>query len=609
VSALELIDWLSQALFVLLFFGLLAATVKHRSALLIEATLLFGGFAFVVVQSRIIDVTGIGVPPWWGGVIATLVMAMPYLMLRLAAEFTDVRPVVMRLTEAGLVGASVTVFVATQPYTNGIVVVLIGYFLLVSGYSAVLFVRQARRVHGVTRRRLEAIALGMAVFAASIGLLGAASQSAEAIATALGQLLLLVAAVCWLLGFIPPSPLRRLWQEPELRAFLGRAATLTRLPDIDVILTELTERTAAVTGDRAVIGLWLPEQRTLRFLDPVAGAAFVVPAGDDLASIAFREQRTQFVPDATAADPARAELYHARRVKTVLTAPITAGERQLGLLMVYGGRAPIFVEDDLHLVSLLAEQAAVVLESRALIDEAAGVRAHEVAARLKEDFLSAAAHDLKTPLTTLRGQSQLLLRQAERTPDAPADRAGLARVAAAGERLATLVEVLLDASRIENGQLVLHLETLDLAALAMELSRWDRPGRSAIGFDADGAVLEGRYDRARMTQLLENLIENAVKYSPQGGAVTVRTWQEGDVARISVADSGIGISDVDLPHVFERFRRGQNVDDRRFSGMGLGLYISAGIVAEHGGRIWVESEVGRGSTFHVALPIIVAVSP
>jgi signal transduction histidine kinase len=95
-----------------------------------------------------------------------------------------------------------------------------------------------------------------------------------------------------------------------------------------------------------------------------------------------------------------------------------------------------------------------------------------------------------------------------------------------------------------------------------------------------------------------------MKYSPAGDAVRVRIWQEGQAAHLAVADSGIGIPPEDLPYIFDRFYRARNVDDRRFAGMGLGLFICRGIADQHGGRIWASSEPGRGSTFHVTLPLV-----
>jgi signal transduction histidine kinase len=109
-------------------------------------------------------------------------------------------------------------------------------------------------------------------------------------------------------------------------------------------------------------------------------------------------------------------------------------------------------------------------------------------------------------------------------------------------------------------------------------------------------------DQPRFEQVIVNLIENALKYSPQQAAVRVELWREDGEVLLSVHDEGIGIPAEDQPLVFERFHRARNVDDRRFAGMGLGLYIARGIVEQHGGRIWVESTPGVGSTFYVAVP-------
>jgi len=102
--------------------------------------------------------------------------------------------------------------------------------------------------------------------------------------------------------------------------------------------------------------------------------------------------------------------------------------------------------------------------------------------------------------------------------------------------------------------------------------------------------------------VMSNLIENAIKYSPGDDLIQVRLWHEDLTVHFTVTDSGIGIPPGDLPSIFDRFHRASNVDDRRFAGMGLGLYICRGIVEQHGGRIWATSTVGRGSTFHVMIP-------
>jgi len=252
-------------------------------------------------------------------------------------------------------------------------------------------------------------------------------------------------------------------------------------------------------------------------------------------------------------------------------------------------------------VQLLADQAAVILESRALIDEAARVRAHEEATRMKDDFLSAAAHDLKTPLTTLVAHTQLLERRAVRDPNAPIDLASIQKLGKEVQRLRTLVLELLDAASAEQGKLLGRKEVTDLVNIAHETCARHHSERHPCFVEAENEVV-GTYDPIRILQLIENLVENAVKYSPGGGPVRIKLWHDNGCNHLTVTDSGIGIPTEDLKNVFERFHRGSNVDDKRFAGMGLGLFICKGIAEQHGGTISVMSKSGEGSTFHVELP-------
>jgi signal transduction histidine kinase len=169
------------------------------------------------------------------------------------------------------------------------------------------------------------------------------------------------------------------------------------------------------------------------------------------------------------------------------------------------------------------------------------------------------------------------------------------------QRLSTLVTDLLDATRMEQGRLVSDREATDLVALISSVVARQQ-GVHPVELEVRGAVV-GMYDARRVEQVVENLVENAKKYSPEATPVQVTVYQQDGEARITVRDRGIGIPAADLPRIFERFSRASNVDDRKFHGMGLGLYICRGIVEEHGGRIWAESEIGKGSTFHVALPL------
>ena len=605
MTALELISLLTQTIFVLIFVLVVWGFVRRPSRTNVDIALFFGAIAIAIVETRVATTLRLPQVEIVSDIVAILIIAMPYLLLRLVDDFSDVPALVNRLAEAGLL-LSAAAFLATEgTVPPPILLAVVLYFVALSAYCAVEFIRAARRSTGVTRRRLEAVAAGTLLLGAAIlvaGLVPSLPPPLAGLPTGFTQALALASAIAYFVGFAPPQILRRAWQEPELRSFLRRAASLPRLPDTPTIVSALQDGAGSTLGARATIGLFDPETNTLRFQDPHGVLPAEVGEGAYLAWRVFETQHAEYFADAARAHPALASAYRTHRVRSLLIAPISAAEQRLGALEAYTDHEPVFSEDDLDLVRLLADQAAVVLESRALIDEAARVRAREEAARLKDDFISAAAHDLKTPLTTLVAQAQFLERRAQTEPSAPADLAGLRRIVREAKRLSSLVIELLDASRLEQGKLVGEREPVDLVELMRDVARRDTYQAHRISVSADAPVV-GSYDPRRIGQVLENLVENAVKYSPDKSEVRVAITQRDGEAFIDVTDRGIGIPASDLPRIFERFHRGSNVDDRRFAGMGLGLFICKGIVEQHGGRIWVESRVGTGSTFHVVLPL------
>ena len=217
--------------------------------------------------------------------------------------------------------------------------------------------------------------------------------------------------------------------------------------------------------------------------------------------------------------------------------------------------------------------------------------------RLQQDFVAMVGHDLRSPLTSLRGNAQLLKRRRaydERAVDA---------ILAQADWINRLVGDLADVVRLEAGGLELRLEAVDLAALAGEFvarARAEAPGR-AVRLEAPADPIVGRFDRDRLGQVLQNLLGNALKYSPDGGEVVVRAEIVGDEARLSVADQGVGVPPEEVPRLFDRFYRAATAGSA--PGLGLGLYIARMLVEAHGGRIWAESAPGRGSVFSVALAL------
>jgi signal transduction histidine kinase/CheY-like chemotaxis protein len=224
----------------------------------------------------------------------------------------------------------------------------------------------------------------------------------------------------------------------------------------------------------------------------------------------------------------------------------------------------------------------------------------EESARIREEFLSIATHELRTPVAALRGYIQLGQHSLDRGQHERL-RGTLKVALRQTDRLATLIAQLLDASQMQAGRLKIERTPTDISSLVSSAVDAERLASEArpwvVQIDPD---LRANADPVRFEQVVVNLIDNAVKFSPSGGTVTVRLRDEGGELRLEVGDQGIGIAPDRAARIFERFYRAH--DDRGIGGLGLGLYISKQIVELHGGRIEVSSEPGRGTTFTVALP-------
>ena len=227
-------------------------------------------------------------------------------------------------------------------------------------------------------------------------------------------------------------------------------------------------------------------------------------------------------------------------------------------------------------------------------------------------FVNATAHDLRNPLTAVLGQTQLLQRRLRRDGGVdPEDvEPRLAAIASSAARASGLIDDLMDTARLQAGQpLELRLTSTDLVSMVqMCAEEAQRIGSShTVRVVADAAVLDVHADRSRIERVIRNMLDNAIKYSPTGGDILIRTRRDedddGNWATLTIEDRGLGIPAVDLPFVFDRFRRGANVE-QHFAGSGVGLSGAQQIVSQHGGAISVESTEGEGSTFTLRLPLI-----
>jgi signal transduction histidine kinase len=225
------------------------------------------------------------------------------------------------------------------------------------------------------------------------------------------------------------------------------------------------------------------------------------------------------------------------------------------------------------------------------------------AEELKSTFISVISHELKTPVSLIKGYAGTLRREDARW-DEKTLRESLAVIEEESDRLNELIDNLLDASRLQVGALPLKMHPLALDEMSRRVvtkfrSQSDKH-HFVVEFPPDFPVVRG--DEARLEQVLSNLLTNAIKYSPQGGTISVTGHVWPDRVVTTVSDQGIGIAPAEQTRVFDAFYRVDDAPTRRTQGTGLGLYLAKAVVQAHGGHIWVESEPGQGAAFSYSLP-------
>ncbi|RRR66314.1 MAG: sensor histidine kinase [Candidatus Viridilinea halotolerans] len=225
---------------------------------------------------------------------------------------------------------------------------------------------------------------------------------------------------------------------------------------------------------------------------------------------------------------------------------------------------------------------------------------------LQHNFLSVASHELKTPLTALLGQAQLLQRRIYQDPEtSERDRRAIDTIVQQGQRINHLINSMLDISRLETGRLTLHRMPVNLnyvvrqAVEELQLTFV----RHTVLLDLPEEVLIINGDSIRLVQALQSLLQNAVKYSPAGGSIGVQLQTEAHCAIVRISDQGIGIAANAIPGLFQCFYRTTDEEAAPISGLGVGLYVVREVITLHGGEIHVESIVGQGSTFIITLPL------
>ena len=469
----------------------------------------------------------------------------------------------------------------------GIELVLI--WSLAVGEAIVRFWVVARRLPAVQAWRLRTLSLGFGglvlilAFAVSVGAL-----ASQPLAQLITELVAIAIVPLLYVSFSPPAWLRREWRASEeegLRAFMEELLIGRRQAELAGPALEWSAR--LVGGESAV-------------LFDRAGAA-VAAKGIDSDLIANVTDRLPLLEHGVN----RVRILDGDRSLVVLS---VAGLVESWTLVILAGPfSPGFGGDEVRRAQQFMTAFVTALDRARLVAELEETNARlQEASRHKSMFLANMSHELRTPLNAIIGFSELLSDAREGQFDEPTRKRFLSQILNGGRHLLGLINDILDLSKVEAGQMELHVQTVAVAELIEQVARTVEPlvNRKAISLKTEaGAAGEMQADPGKLKQMLLNLVSNAIKFTPDGGTVTVQAVRRSKAMEISVIDTGIGITEADQAQIFQEFHQVDSGPARRHEGTGLGLALTKRFAVLHGGDVKLRSQVNEGSVFTLRLPL------
>lgn len=618
----EFIAHLSRLTYLLIAVITLADFLRHRDRTRLDIALAF----LVPAVNVLVQAYGLLVgppPPLMSFVSQIMLMAQPHMLLRLVAHF---RPVAPRVLAASTLGLALSVLLLALPLVSpalGLsapsVLFLVAYFAWAEGYASVAFIRGALGTAGVARWRYGFAALGAVLFAAVIVVAGLLSlvPVLAALTQPVSLLLGLISGLAFLLAFAPPRRVRQFWQYAELHHFLMRASGRSMRDRAGHILPILCDMAQRALGGRAAVAALdsgQPDQLIVRAATLPALDGMVLNLTQGPLLTAWRGRRPVTGNQRRELSPAALRLLDAVGGDALCAVPIATPERAWGVLVVLLMRRSLFPDDDLELMRLMAEQAAVTLDQNILLNEQDDLIGHlrertaqlEAANQELEAFSYSVSHDLRAPLRHVEGFTDLLLRS---DPAEPQRRQHLQRISDAAVRMGRLIDSLLTFSR---------LGRTDLRRQPVQLSEVLAEAQHDLSSEAHGRAIEWQLqplpevagDPDLLRQVFANLLSNALKYSrdrdPARIAVGVEPSAASEVV-VYVRDNGVGFDMEYGDKLFGVFQRLHHAEE--FEGIGIGLANVRRIIHRHGGRVWAAGQVGGGATFYFALPLAAPARP
>jgi signal transduction histidine kinase/DNA-binding response OmpR family regulator len=596
-----------EGLFGLLFVSALIGYLRRRDTLSRDVMLIFGSMAmlFVIAGARTLIAS---LPSWVDGAALAFLLAQPWFTLKLAGEIYPIHRRVRIAATWAYVATALPLLVVPLRQAAVLALAAIAVFVITDLVAAFYLAREARRRVGSARVRLAAAAAasGLLALALLASIIAASIPAVATVGPTAGRILAVGAAALYVLAFMPPRWLTRVWSGMATFEFTQDLMGVAAKADDVAVWVRLADVSRSATGARAALVVIGDPNATRVAAISADGRTRETVALASFGSVpTFIDERRPIV-SGEIARPARA--IDAPFV-SVLPFQLAGGEP--GALLLLRARPSLFASDDHAMLTALVGGATIFAErSRAVAEQAAlaqrlamTVAALEQASQAKSDFLASMSHELRTPLSAIIGFSALmrdepLVDGRRGVPDE-----WIEHVHRSGDHLLALINDVLDLTKIEAGRINLERESFPLGIALGESVEGLRPLANRKSIDMvldceDGSITA---DRGRLRQIVYNLLSNAIKFTPDGGRIVVEGRWSDDEAHIAVIDTGVGIAADDLEHVFEEFRQVGDLKARE-AGTGLGLALCRRLAEAHGGHLQVSSEVGQGSRFELVLP-------